>query len=211
MVPDARRITYTTAVKIRILFSAFETLQRLTYRFAVTILAFIYAPLNTATSIYGMNIQQINSSGHNIGVFIITAVIVLLTTAISWLTMEEINQTKVWHKENARTDRSRSDILVDKNQFRIGVRIFMIWWLIIHGHLTWAWKSGALLQILINSRSPINLTAKHFPVETPLEYQRACVYVAYYIGKWSSGTRYYLGQNPFSLALVNEEKNPDSC
>lgn len=156
-----------------------------------------------------MNIQQINSSGHNIGVFIITAVIVLLATAISWLTMEEINQTKAWRKENGRTDRSKSDILDQKNQSRIGVRIFMIWWLITHGHLTWAWKSKALSQILINSRSPIDL--KHYPVETYIKQQSACVYVAYYIGKWSTGTRHYPGQNPFSLALVDKEKDSDSC
>ena len=54
LVPDARRITHTTAVKIRMSLTAFETLQWLTYRFTVTILAFIYAPLNTATSIYGI-------------------------------------------------------------------------------------------------------------------------------------------------------------
>lgn len=36
LVPDARRITHTTAVKI------------------LTIFAFIYAPLNTAISIYGI-------------------------------------------------------------------------------------------------------------------------------------------------------------
>lgn len=104
--------------------------------------------------------QQINISGHNIGVLIITAVIVLLTFAMSWLTMEEIIHTKAWHKENARTDRSKSDILDHKNQSRIGVRMFVIWWLIARGHLAWAWKSKALSQILINSRSPINLTAK---------------------------------------------------
>ncbi len=177
----------------------------------MTILAFIYAPLNTATSIYGMNIQQINRSGHNIGVFVITAVIVLFTTAISWLTMEEISQTKAWLKENARTDRSKSDILDHKIQFKIGVRIFMIWWLITHGHLTWAWKTKAFSQILINSRSPIDLTAMHYPVQAPIEQQSACVYVAYYIGKWSSGTRHYPGRNPFSLALVNKEKDSDSC
>ncbi len=190
-------------------------LHRLTCRFTVTILAFIYAPLNTATSIYGMNIQQINSSGHNIGAFIITAVVLLLTTAISWLTMEEINQIKAWQKENARTDRSKSDILDHKNQSRIGVRIFMIWWLLIHGHMTWAWKSRALSQILINSSTPINLLAKHNPPVSgpPIEQQSACVYVAYYIGKWSSETGYYAGhpgQNPFSIAVVDEEKDSDA-
>lgn len=177
----------------------------------MTIIAFIYAPLNTATSIYGMNIQQINSSGHNIGVFIITAVIVLLTTAISWLTMEEINQTKAWHKENARTDRSKSDILNHKNHSRIGVRILMICWLIAHGHLKWAWKSKAFIQILINSRSPIDLAANHFPMEASIYQQSACIYVAYYIGEWSSGKRYYPGHHPFSFALINKKEDPNSC
>lgn len=137
--------------------TAFETLQRLTCSFIVTILAFIYAPINTAISIYGIEhtADQQQWTQH-----FVTSVIVLLTTAISWLTMEEIIQTKAWHKENARTDRSKSYILDHKNQSKIGVRMFVIWWLIPRGHLTWAWKSKALSQALINSRSPINLTAK---------------------------------------------------
>ena len=157
-----------------------------------------------------MNIQQINSSGHNIGVFIITAVIVLLMTAISWLTLEEINRTRAWHKENARTDRRKSEIIDDKNHCRIGVRLFMVWWLLAHGHLKWAWKSESLTKILFNSTSPISLTAKYDPVEAPMVHQSSCVYVAYYVGRWSSGTRYFPGGNPFSLALVEKEEDLDS-
>ena len=186
-------------------------LPRLTYRSTVTILAFIYAPLNTVTSIYGMNIEQINNSGHSIGVFITTAVIVFVTTAISWLTIEEINRTRTWHKENTRPDRAKSDFLDNNNQFTIGVRLSMIWWLIIHGHLTWAWKSKSLSRIRINSGSPNDLTLKHFPMEAPPEQRNVLAYVAYYMGRWSSGARYYPAPGPFSLALISEEKESDSC
>lgn len=147
---------------------------------------------------------QVNSSGHNIGVFIVTAIIILLTTAISWLTMDEINQTKAWRKENARTDHSKFEILDHDNFSGIGVRISMIWWSIIHGHTKWAWKSKALSQILINSGSP-TLNAKQYSVEVPIEQQSIFVFVAYYMGKWSAGTRYCARQNPCSLALVDEE------
>ena len=206
LVSDVKRITYSIAVKIRMSLRAFEMRQRLTSRFTVTILAFVYAPLNTVTSIYGMNIQQINNSGHNIGAFILTAVIVLITTAISWFTMEEINQTKSWQKENGRTDRSQSEILDHKNHSKIGVRIFMIWWLIAHGHRKWAWKSKALLRILFNESFPVYQIVNRGSWN---ERGSPCVYVAYFIYKWSSDRERFLERDPFSLADL--EKDPASC
>ena len=47
---------------------------KLTCAISVTILAFIFVPLSLATSIFGMNVQQINSTGNQIWVFIVVAV-----------------------------------------------------------------------------------------------------------------------------------------
>ena len=47
---------------------------------AVTVLPFVYVPLNLATSIFGMNLSELNGSGKNIWVFLCTAIVALLTT-----------------------------------------------------------------------------------------------------------------------------------
>lgn len=57
----------------------------------VTILAFVYVPLNLASSIYGMNIQQLNGSGQSVWVFVVTAVVALLITAGTWYLSEATN------------------------------------------------------------------------------------------------------------------------
>ncbi|KAF2729757.1 hypothetical protein EJ04DRAFT_62911 [Polyplosphaeria fusca] len=51
----------------------------------LTFLAFVFLPISLASSIYGMNVQQINQTGHHIGVFVATAFLLLLTTFGLWL------------------------------------------------------------------------------------------------------------------------------
>ena len=58
---------------------------------AVTILAFLYVPLNMATSIFGMNIQELNQSGHKVWMFVLTAVLALLVTAGGWFLVDQAN------------------------------------------------------------------------------------------------------------------------
>lgn len=58
---------------------------------AVTILAFVYVPLNMATSIFGMNIQELNQSGHKVWMFVLTAVLALLVTAGGWFLVDQAN------------------------------------------------------------------------------------------------------------------------
>jgi len=51
----------------------------------LTTLAFIYVPLSFVTGVFGMNIQEINSSGLRIWVcFVALAVVVLLTIGVFW-------------------------------------------------------------------------------------------------------------------------------
>ncbi|KAF2786191.1 hypothetical protein K505DRAFT_399794 [Melanomma pulvis-pyrius CBS 109.77] len=52
--------------------------------YSVTMLAFIFVPVSLASSIYGMNIQQINESGHSITAFVATAIILLIVTILFW-------------------------------------------------------------------------------------------------------------------------------
>ena len=65
---------------------------------AVTVLAFVYVPLNLATSIFGMNLSELNGSGKNIWVFLCTATVALLTTGVSWFVLKEVNNYLRWRR-----------------------------------------------------------------------------------------------------------------
>lgn len=67
---------------------------------SVTVLAFVYVPLNLATSIFGMNLQQLNNNGQQIWVFIITAVAAILVTAGLWFCFEHVNDIKLGRSAN---------------------------------------------------------------------------------------------------------------
>lgn len=113
---------------------------------AVKILAFVYAPLNLATSISGMSLRELNGSGKSLWVFLTTATIALLITGASWFLMEEIKSFMEMY-------RSKTHVTI--TQFTIGVRIAMLAWLRKHGQIEWTWKSGAWWRILTNSDSPL--------------------------------------------------------
>ena len=52
---------------------------------AVTVLAFFFVPISLASSIFGMNLQEINQTGHTIVAFIVTAVAMLAVSGFAWL------------------------------------------------------------------------------------------------------------------------------
>ena len=54
------------------------------FRWKVTILAFIFIPTSLASSIFGMNVQQINGTGGNIWNFIATAIVLTVTAFSGW-------------------------------------------------------------------------------------------------------------------------------
>ena len=56
-----------------------------------TVLAFIYVSLNLATSIFGMNLQQLNNNGRPLKVFIITTILALVATCIVWFSLDQFN------------------------------------------------------------------------------------------------------------------------
>lgn len=51
---------------------------------SVTILAFVFIPINLASSIFGMNVQQINETGHSIWGFVVAALAMLAASGLSW-------------------------------------------------------------------------------------------------------------------------------
>lgn len=100
-------------------------------------LAFIYVPLTTVTSIYGMNIQQINGSGHNIWIVVVTAAIALLATVYAWSLIEEIYKVRAWRA------RSKEAVPRGRSRYGLAIRVFMIFWLISKGYSRWMWKTDA--------------------------------------------------------------------
>ncbi|KAL8806368.1 MAG: hypothetical protein Q9182_001398 [Xanthomendoza sp. 2 TL-2023] len=108
----------------------------------LTILAFVYVPLNLATSIYGMNLQQLFQTGQSVKAFVITALIALVITGAAWLTTEGVNNYSAWTRR-----RSSSPVPT----FNIAQRLAMITWLVLNRHGRWMMRTGAWWRILLNS------------------------------------------------------------
>ncbi|KAF6218137.1 hypothetical protein HO133_006096 [Letharia lupina] len=137
---------------------------------SVTILAFVYVPLNLATSIFGMNIQQLNHNGQNLWVFFVTAVVALLVTGGSWVCSKK---AMAWYKERAAVSRAYAK-KEGKQEYGLLLRMAMLVWLVRNGHTAWMWKSGAWLAILMNSKTPGETTYARNLVKP------ACIYVSEY-------------------------------
>lgn len=151
----------------------------------VTVLAFVYVPLNLATSIFGMNIQQLNGSGQKLWVFFATAVAALLITGGSWLCSNCIatHRSVMWYRERAAVKKA-NDKKSKSQEYGLLLRIAMLVWLVRDGHLSWMWKTGAWAAILTNSN-----TARH-PRCNP-ERATACDYVSKYNPRTHEPTHYF--------------------
>jgi hypothetical protein len=49
------------------------------------VLAFVFIPINLASSVYGMNVQEINETGHSIWGFLVTASVLLTMSGLAWM------------------------------------------------------------------------------------------------------------------------------
>ena len=115
-----------------------------------TVLAFFYIPLNLATSVFGMNLQQLNSSGTSIGIFLGTAVMFLFLTGVSWFILERVQDVRVWVR---RFDEDRASIINGKEKQSIYVRLYLVWWLSRNNLFVWMIRTGAGWCILTNSHT----------------------------------------------------------
>lgn len=60
----------------------------------VTILAFVFIPISLASSIFGMNVQEINKSGHSVWAFVICAIAMLVASglvALTWRALKNLD------------------------------------------------------------------------------------------------------------------------
>ncbi|KAM0805950.1 hypothetical protein BDR22DRAFT_192223 [Usnea florida] len=149
-----------------------------------TILAFIYVPLNLATSIFGMNLSELNGSGKKLWVFLATAIIALLIAGTAWFLLEEGNNFRRWQRRRIPDTRTR---------FTFGARLAMLAWLWRRGHTEWAWKSDAWWRILIDSPS------KLFQPERARGLT-ACEYVSRYEEEFSLHSTF----EPYGIDNVHE-------
>ena len=159
---------------------------------SVTILAFVYVPLNLATSVFGMNLKQLNGSGQDLRVFIIIAVNLLAATGGSWFLIEQNNSYTKWQK------RSLDEIYDGKTQFALGIRLALFVWLISQGHTNWMFTSGAWWRIIANHNS--RMIHSHLPpsdngclnaCELVSKFQRAAYTVSWFSRAGKSPTIWY--------------------
>ena len=113
----------------------------------VTILALIYVPITAITSVFGMNIKQINGTGHHISTFVLTAVVALMITWITWYVAEAMHDIRdLKAKRISNPDPAGTG-------FSLPLRLSFLVWLFGSGHGRWASNSGATRQILTNSNN----------------------------------------------------------
>ncbi len=155
-------------------------------------LAFIYVPLTTVTSIYGMNVQQINQSGHSVWIVVITAVIALLVTGYSWSLIEGFYKVKAWR------GRSKEAVSQGRSKYGLAIRVFMIFGLIKEGHSRWMWKTNAWWQIITNSDS--DFSPSDLLRMPPFQGATACDYVSYFASPFDSDPK-----EAFELRKFEEE------
>ena len=84
----------------------------------VTILAFVYVPINLATSVFGMNLQELNQNGQKFWSFVVTAIAALLITGSVWSSLELYNVVRE-HKYRVKRMRTHTE----EPKVRVGVRV----------------------------------------------------------------------------------------
>lgn len=129
-----------------------------------------------------MNIQQINGNGHGLWVFIVTSVTALLITGATWYSIVETNNIRAWKQYNSGIPPTEGP------NYSLGVRIFMLVWLVRNGHASWMWKSRAFSEILTNSTrtfGPVNWQRMPRPGRCYKQPETACEYVSFYTNPYN--------------------------
>ena len=116
----------------------------------VTVLAFIYVPLNLATSIFGMNIHQLNQSGQSFWVFLITALVAMLVTVSAWYSTAQVNSYRKWHEVNVENGEGPTP---EQASLSFMMRINMLIWMSLSSYKYWMIKKGIWWRLLTNISS----------------------------------------------------------
>lgn len=116
----------------------------------VTVLAFVYIPLNIATSVFGMNLQQLNGSGQSLVDFVLTALLALIITGWTWYAIEVFNGYRIWQEGRGQQPTGKEP----SPNYSVAERIGMIVWLVRNGHGSWTRTTGAWWRISLNNSKP---------------------------------------------------------
>jgi hypothetical protein len=128
----------------------------------VTVLASIFIPFSISTSIFGMNIQELNKTGQNIGTFIITSASIFAVALTIWATLYQ--WSKFLHlPRQSEAEKARfisgggggggggGTMFGNGSEAaqRIGwaFRLRVLAKLLLHGHVLWCWRSGVLFSL----------------------------------------------------------------
>ncbi|KAI0855050.1 hypothetical protein F4860DRAFT_497536 [Xylaria cubensis] len=140
----------------------------------ITVLAIFFVPISLSTSVFGMNIHELNENGQSLWVFILTTVLIVATTMILWGFMYQ------FQKYNSQPKAGRKE---GKHWW---TRSAALCQLIFRGHIIWAWKSGILVSLLTDGRVAFLRSCTGYQTEignnlhSPNE---PCCYVRDHIGK----------------------------
>ena len=105
-------------------------------------------PVSLATSIFGMNVQEINHTGQSIWVFVVTAISIMVTAFIA------LGISYQWTRF-AHAPRSENLERQPWNE-----RFKALLWLSFHGHFIWTFKSGIWFALLTDGRHGFRLSCK---------------------------------------------------
>ena len=118
----------------------------------VTVLAFFYVPLNLATSLFGMNIQQLNRTGQPMWIFIVTTIVAVSLTFFVWMLVEQRLGYVRWRNEMCALTHHAAPWRERGTEYNFVTRLAILVMLIRNGYYRWAWYSGTWIRILTNER-----------------------------------------------------------
>jgi CorA-like Mg2+ transporter protein len=172
------------------------------YFSSVTILAFVFIPLSLATSFFGMNIQELNSTGQPIWIFLATSVGILLVALTIWAIFYQ--WTKFLHAPRSDGFYIRPE-LRQKISRLTGVKLFLR--VISHGHVVWCWRSGILFALLTSGRKGFTVTCNRKKCFCPAEFEMSRDSDYHYPVTFSTHDRH----NPVAYIQAHLERHPSAA
>ena len=146
-----------------------------------TVLAFFYIPLNLATSVFGMNLQQLNGSGTSIGAFLGTAAILIFVTGISWLVFQGVQDALMLVRQSEEEKHS-----VSCRNPGLFLRLGLIWLLCRNGLSVWMIRTGAGWCLLTNSSKGFHSRNVMVSDKNGIAASQFVITIAPHIGDWRS-------------------------
>jgi hypothetical protein len=101
-----------------------------------------------------MNVQELNSTGQPIWVFLVTAMGILLGAFWIWATFYQ--WSKYMHPPDGNLSYGPKGTPFKK--ISVWRRCGLVLWLVSHGHIIWCWRSGIVFSMFTNGRKGFRVT-----------------------------------------------------